>query len=181
LNSSYYIASEITSDPIVSSDIQDVQNETERVERLQDAVRDLPEANRDTLAYLLLHMQRISETPECKMPASNLARVFGPSIVGNSSANLPPAEIINEIRVQHQIVENLIRVPTNFYMSFIEAGDNLQTRLFKSSGLSTNLTSGAAAATALANGKTPEQMRKSKTAVVLSSILGPAANIPVKY
>ena len=157
---------------------------------MQDAVRDLPEANRDTLAYLMLHMQRISETPECKMPASNLARVFGPSLVGNSSANLPPAEVINECKVQHQIVENLIRVPTSFYLSFIDAAEHQHTRLFKSSALSTNSaainsasSSGAAsaAAAAAALGKTPELMRKSKTAVVLSSILGPATNMPAKY
>ena len=96
------------------------------------------------------------------MPISNLARVFGQSIVGNSSANLPAADIINELKLQHQIVENLIRLPTYFYQSLIEINEPIQ-RLFK------NCT------------KTPETMRKSKTAVVLSSILGPATNLPSAY
>lgn len=138
----------------------DLQNEQERVATLEEAIQDLPEANRDTLAFLILHLQRISETAECKMPVSNLARVFGQSIVGNSSANLPNVEIINEVKLQHQIVENLIKLPTFFYQSFIDGGNDINTRLFKNSS------------------KTPEQMRKSKTAVVLSSILGPASNLP---
>lgn len=107
-------------------------------------------------------MSRISETPECKMPVSNLARVFGQSIVGNSSSNLAAADIINELKVQHQIVENLIRLPSSFYQSLIENNEPTQ-RLFKSAA------------------RTPEMMRKSKTAVVLSSILGPAANLPSGY
>ena len=137
----------------------DMQNEAERIQLIEEAIMDLPEANRDTLAYLILHLQRISERSECKMPASNLARVFGPSIVGNSSAQLPPAEIINELKIQHQIVENLIRIPSSFYLSFIDTGSDQQQRLFKNTA------------------KTPDLMRKSKTAVVLSSILGPAANV----
>lgn len=30
-------------------------------------------------------MSRVAATPDCKMPISNLARVFGPTIVGYSS------------------------------------------------------------------------------------------------
>lgn len=138
----------------------DVQNELDRMCALKEAFQDLPEANRDTLAFLILHLQRISETTECKMPASNLARVFGPSIVGNSSASLQPAEIINEIKTQHLIVENLIRIPSGFYTKFIEVDENEQERLFKNCMT-----------------RTPDIMRKSKTAVVLSSILGPAVNV----
>ncbi|CAF0742186.1 unnamed protein product [Brachionus calyciflorus] len=139
----------------------DNQNELDRLCHLKEAVQDLPEANRDTLSFIILHLQRISETAECKMPASNLARVFGPSLVGNSSAQLPPAEIINEIRIQHQIVENLIKIPSSFYTKFLDCNENEQERLFKNQQIS----------------HTPDLMRKSKTAVVLSSILGPAVNL----
>jgi hypothetical protein len=140
----------------------EIQNESERVHVLQEVIQDLPEANRDTLSFMLLHLQRINETPECKMPASNLARMFGPSIVGNSSEKPQPAEIIKELNIQQQIIENLIRIPTHFYMTFVDGIDS-QQRLFKNST------------------KTPELMRKSKTATVLSSILGPATNLPSKY
>jgi hypothetical protein len=98
------------------------------------------------------------------MPISNLARVFGQSIVGNSSPNAPNVDIINEVRLQHQVVENLIKIPSSFYQSFIDgSGDQNQYRLFR------NTT------------KTPETMKKSRTAVVLSSILGPASNVNATY
>jgi Rac GTPase-activating protein 1 len=149
----------------------EMQNELERIRALEEAILDLPEANRDTLAYMILHLQRISERGECKMPASNLARVFGPSLVGNSCAHLPPAEIINELKLQHQIVENLIKIPSSFYLSFVDTAGGSdqphhqlqQQRLFKNVA------------------RTPDLMRKSKTAVVLSSILGPATNLPPAY
>jgi hypothetical protein len=132
---------------------------------LEEAILDLPDANRDTLSFMILHLQRISETPECKMPASNLARVFGQCIVGNSSPNAPNVDIINEVRMQHSVVENLLKIPSSFYQSFIDgSGDQNQYRLFRSSA------------------KTPEHMKKSsRTAVVLSSILGPASNISSNY
>lgn len=131
---------------------------------LQQVIQDLPTANRDTLAFVILHLQRIAETVECKMPASNLARVFGPSLVGNSSPHLPPAEIINELKTQHQIVESLLKLPAQFYMQFVETGEQQQQRLFKQA---------ASAA------RTPDTAARTKTALVLSSILGPATNIAI--
>jgi hypothetical protein len=161
--------------------IVEVGNENERVRRLQEAVYDLPEPNRDSLAFLVLHLQRIADTPECKMPASNLARVFGPSIVGNSSPNLAAAEIINELKIQQQLVENLIKLSSDFYLQFVEPNNASEQFAFQRQQqqqqqqqqpqppqqhlLFKNY------------GKTPESLRKSKTAVVLSSILGPAMNL----
>ena len=106
----------------------DLPNEHDRVAELEQVIEDLPQANRDTLAFMVLHLQRIAETTECRMPASNLARVFGPSLVGNSSPNLPAADIINEVKTQHQIVEALIRLPASFYLQFVETGEQQQQR-----------------------------------------------------
>lgn len=35
--------------------------------------------------YLINKLFRVAATPDCKMPVGNLARVFGPTIVGYSS------------------------------------------------------------------------------------------------
>ena len=48
---------------------------SESVNAVQDAVTRLPPANRDTLAFLLLHLIRVAETPVTKMPVHNLAKV----------------------------------------------------------------------------------------------------------
>ena len=49
------------------------------------AVSELPRPNRDTLAFLILHLQKVADSPDCMMPADNLAKVMGPTIVGYSS------------------------------------------------------------------------------------------------
>ncbi|XP_010181318.1 PREDICTED: rho GTPase-activating protein gacR-like, partial [Mesitornis unicolor] len=54
---------------------------------LRHVVSKLPPANRDTLAFLMLHLLRVSRSPDCKMDVLNLSRVFGPTLVGHGSAN----------------------------------------------------------------------------------------------
>ncbi|KAL1137777.1 hypothetical protein AAG570_009473 [Ranatra chinensis] len=62
-----------------ATDIKDVE---ERRKRLHQIIDELPQPNRDTLAYVVLHLKRVAEVPDCKMPVANLAKMFGPSIVG---------------------------------------------------------------------------------------------------
>lgn len=52
---------------------------------LKAAINRLPTANRDTLAFLMQHFLRIANATDVKMPASNIAKIFGPTIVGYSS------------------------------------------------------------------------------------------------
>lgn len=59
-----------------------VQDATDAESELYQAVSELPRPNRDTLAYMILHLQKIAQSPECKMPTDNLAVVMGPTIVG---------------------------------------------------------------------------------------------------
>lgn len=67
---------------------------------LYQAISELPQPNRDTLAFLMLHLQRVSSSPECKMPISNLATVFGPTLVGYSS---PEPSLIMLSETKHQV------------------------------------------------------------------------------
>lgn len=66
---------------------------------LYQAISELPQPNRDTLAFLILHLQRVSSSPECKMPISNLAKVFGPTLVGYSSQE-PSLMMLSETKQQ---------------------------------------------------------------------------------
>jgi Rac GTPase-activating protein 1 len=70
---------------------------------LFQVVSELPQPNRDTLAYMILHLQRVSEAKECKMNVSNLAKIFGPTIVGYSSDDPNPNHLMEEM-VQHNNV-----------------------------------------------------------------------------
>lgn len=65
---------------------------------LYQAISELPQPNRDTLAFLMLHLQRVSSTPECKMPISNLAKVFGPTLAGSRTQE--PSVALSEIKYQ---------------------------------------------------------------------------------
>lgn len=46
---------------------------------------------------------RVSHCIECKMDASNLSKVFGPTIVQNSSANLEPMQMLQEAKWQPKV------------------------------------------------------------------------------
>ncbi|XP_020629776.1 rac GTPase-activating protein 1-like [Orbicella faveolata] len=87
------------------------------------AVSELPQANRDTLAYLVVHLQKVSHCTECKMSASNLAKVFGPTIVQNSSSNLEPMQMLQEAKWQPKVVERLLSMPVDYWNQFINIED----------------------------------------------------------
>ncbi|KAJ8946085.1 hypothetical protein NQ314_008985 [Rhamnusium bicolor] len=69
----------------------EAKEEQDIVPSLYQAISELPQPNRDTLAYMILHLQKISESPECKMPVDNLAKVM----------------------------ERLIKLPSDYWASFI--------------------------------------------------------------
>ena len=50
-----------------------------------------------------MYIFRIAETPACKMPAGNLAKVFGPTVVGYSCPEPAPMQIMTETRRQNQV------------------------------------------------------------------------------
>lgn len=85
---------------------------------LYQAISELPQPNRDTLAFLMLHLQRVSSSPECRMPISNLATVFGPTLVGNTS-NKPSSIMLNEIKHQVAVVENLLQIPSDYWATYV--------------------------------------------------------------
>ncbi|EZA51336.1 hypothetical protein DMN91_002072 [Ooceraea biroi] len=82
------------------------------------AISELPQPNRDTLAFLILHLQRVSSSPECKMPISNLAKVFGPTLVGYSSQE-PSLTMLSETKQQVAIVEGLLQLPSDYWATYV--------------------------------------------------------------
>ncbi|XP_063925779.1 rac GTPase-activating protein 1-like isoform X2 [Zophobas morio] len=86
---------------------------------LYQVISELPQPNRDTLAYMMLHLQRISEAKECKMTVTNLAKVFGPTIVGYSSDNPSANALLEETTQQLVVMENLINIPSDYWSTFI--------------------------------------------------------------
>ncbi|KAL4222076.1 Rac GTPase-activating protein 1 [Mactra antiquata] len=86
---------------------------------LYRALNALPKANRDTIAFIMLHLLRVSQTPECKMPANNLSRVFGPTLVGHSCPEPEPMKLISETKFQAMVMDSLFLIPEDYWINFI--------------------------------------------------------------
>ncbi|KAM6332857.1 rac GTPase-activating protein 1-like [Podargus strigoides] len=86
---------------------------------LRHVVSKLPPANRDTLAFLMLHLLRVSRSPDCKMDVLNLSRVFGPTLVGHASANPTPLAIMEDTPRQCKVVAQLLSLPPDFWRGFV--------------------------------------------------------------
>ncbi|KAK9891336.1 hypothetical protein WA026_014579 [Henosepilachna vigintioctopunctata] len=87
---------------------------------LFQTISELPQSNRDTLAYIILHLQRISELKEVKMPADNLAKIFAPTLIGFTSENLKDkSEVITELMQQINVMKFLLATPPSYWESLI--------------------------------------------------------------
>lgn len=85
------------------------------------AVMQLPQPNRDTLAALVLHLQNVASHHETKMPISNLARVFGPTIVGFSANDMTAVpNLLAETEQQAQVMEALMSVPADYWEQLLD-------------------------------------------------------------
>ncbi|KAB7503948.1 Rac GTPase-activating protein 1 [Armadillidium nasatum] len=89
------------------------------VEHLRKVILEMPQPNRDTLAWIVLHLQRVSESPECKMPATNLAKVFGPTLLGYSVPDPSPNIVVEETRTQQKVIELLLEISSDYWGTFV--------------------------------------------------------------
>lgn len=102
------------------------ENVEERKSRFKEAIMNLPNANRDTLAFLMLHLRRVAEHAENKMTITNLSKMFGPSILGYSIRDPPAMQIAVENTKQHQVVEHLLNLDDEFWQSMLHLDANNQ-------------------------------------------------------
>ncbi|CAG9813671.1 unnamed protein product [Phaedon cochleariae] len=86
---------------------------------LYETVAKLPRPNRDTLAFVILHLQKVAQAVECKMPKENLAKVFGPTVVGYSSEDPDPNRVFQETRDIVKVMECLLDLPSDYWSRFV--------------------------------------------------------------
>lgn len=100
----------------------------EQTELLNKAVSELPPANRDTLAFLMAHLQKISESPACKMPIDNIAKVLAPTIVGEDTEvvnnQFPVPKMLTLIRQQFQVMRLLLNASSGYWNECINRETN---------------------------------------------------------
>ncbi|VDK39893.1 unnamed protein product [Taenia asiatica] len=79
---------------------RDSEGAKHRVATLMDR---LPTANRDTLAFIILHLKAVSRSSACRMDEANLAKVFGYTLVGHSCPEPSLTQAANEVNGQQSV------------------------------------------------------------------------------
>ncbi|NWU12065.1 RGAP1 protein, partial [Cephalopterus ornatus] len=93
----------------------EISDEDNSVAAMYQAVGELPQANRDTLAFLMVHLQRVAQSPDTKMDISNLAKVFGPTIVAHAVPDPDPMTLLQDTKRQPKVVERLLLLPVDYW------------------------------------------------------------------
>ncbi|KAM3962619.1 rac GTPase-activating protein 1 [Aphomia sociella] len=78
------------------------------------AVSQLPQPNRDSLAFLVLHLQKVAESPECEMGIENLAKIFGPTVVGYGLVT-EAVEMYSATTQMFNVMQLLLRLPSDYW------------------------------------------------------------------
>ncbi|KAM8974942.1 rac GTPase-activating protein 1 [Pelodytes ibericus] len=97
----------------------DISDDGNSIAAIYQAVDELPMANRDTLAFLMIHLQRVSQSPDCKMDVINLSKVFGPTLVGHAVPDPDPMTILRDTKHQPKVVERLMTLPAEYWNQFM--------------------------------------------------------------
>ncbi|NWR43845.1 RGAP1 protein, partial [Regulus satrapa] len=93
----------------------EISDEDNSIAAMYQAVGELPQANRDTLAFLMVHLQRVAQSPDTKMDISNLAKVFGPTIVAHAVPDPDPMTLLQDTKRQPKVVERLLLLPMDYW------------------------------------------------------------------
>lgn len=95
---------------------------------LWQAVSDLPPANRDTLAALVLHLLVVASSPQVKMPIENLVQVFAPTVVGYSTARVASVgDLHGETRTQAQVMHALLDLPSDYWSQILNSDSDVNS------------------------------------------------------
>ncbi|CAH1725131.1 unnamed protein product [Aphis gossypii] len=97
---------------------------------LCQTVSELPHSNRNILAFLIIHLQKVASSSKCNMDYNCLAIVFGPTIVGVTSTSLDDLHI--KFELISKIVIELLKLPTDFWLSFLKPNSNSPDELLHS-------------------------------------------------
>lgn len=90
-----------------------------------EALAELPPANKDTLAFLVLHLQRVaSRCDSNKMPLTSLAKIFGPNIVGHATAHPKDNIILRDTEKQPKVMMRLLGISGDYWRQYMSEKDH---------------------------------------------------------
>ncbi|GMT25509.1 hypothetical protein PFISCL1PPCAC_16806 [Pristionchus fissidentatus] len=93
---------------------------TGKAEALQRAIVDLPQPNRDTLAYLCVHwLKVIALSAVNRMTMDNLCRCIAPTVVGmHNHASLATAD--DDLKDAVRVLETLLLLDTSYWKQYLQ-------------------------------------------------------------
>lgn len=91
-----------------------ISDPTDANSAVVQAVSQLPQPNRDTLAFLVLHLQKVAESPECEMGIDNLSKIFGPTLIGYGLMT-QPTEMYNATAQMFCVMQLLLRLSCDYW------------------------------------------------------------------
>ncbi|XP_066564345.1 rac GTPase-activating protein 1 [Amia ocellicauda] len=97
----------------------EISDDDNSIASMYQTISELPQPNRDTLAFLAIHLQRVAQSRDTKMDISNLARVFGPTIVGHAVPDPDPMTILQDTKRQPKVMERLLNLPVEYWSQFV--------------------------------------------------------------
>ncbi|KAM5154669.1 LOW QUALITY PROTEIN: rac GTPase-activating protein 1-like [Callospermophilus lateralis] len=97
----------------------EITDEDNGIAATYQAVGELPQASRDTIAFLMIHLQRVAQSPNTKMDVVNLAKILGPTIVAHAVPNPEPVTMLQDIKRQPKVVERLLSLPLEYWSQFM--------------------------------------------------------------
>jgi len=100
------------------------EEEAECEAAMYQAISELAVPNRDTLAYIILHLKSVADHKDKnKMDMDNLSKVMGPTIVGYSSPD--PTAILSEAGDQQKVMKTLLNISDEYWKKLLEPRDPL--------------------------------------------------------
>ncbi|KAF7647570.1 hypothetical protein LDENG_00170400 [Lucifuga dentata] len=101
----------------------EIQDDGNSLAMLYQTISELPQPNRDTLACLMIHLQKVSQSLNTKMDVNNLARVFGPTLVGHAVPDPDPMTILQDTSRQPRVIERLLSIPASYWSRYAYPDD----------------------------------------------------------
>ncbi|CAG0901301.1 unnamed protein product [Cyprideis torosa] len=88
----------------------------EREEAVIQAIKDLPDCNKHTLAEFILHLNDVAKrSDQNQMPATSLAPILGATVMGYAKIDPDPNNVMYEIDIQKRVMEQLLNLPSEFW------------------------------------------------------------------
>ncbi|XP_077583340.1 rac GTPase-activating protein 1-like isoform X2 [Stigmatopora nigra] len=96
----------------------EIQDDKNSLNMLYRTIEELPQPNRDTLACLMIHLQKVSKSVDTKMDVTNLARVFGPTLVGHAGPNPDTMAVLSDTSRQPRVIERFFSIPVSYWSQY---------------------------------------------------------------